>query len=107
TDTGALRKLVRSGPEVNIFFSNAVIREALNNPAIINAVAASKLAEAIVSTPAVKSFMNDPAALKYIIAANPLISSLCANKTLMNALSANPATGRAAARLMPPDQSVK
>ena len=81
------------------FLNNSVVKTALNNPAIVGAVASSKLASKLLSSPAVKGLMEDTNKMNEILTANPNLIPLLTNPNVVNALMQNPETAGALSNL--------
>ena len=87
-----LQNYLSNATVVNNFLGNSVVKAALGNPQVINAVASSSLASAIINSPAMQDMLKNPDSLNNILSANPQIATLMANPNVANALMNNPET---------------
>ena len=74
------------------FMAKPAVQGGMNDPQLVNALASSKLALALMDTPGGKALLNDPAAIGAIAQANPDLVKLLANPAIFNALLQNPKT---------------
>ena len=87
-----LQNYLSNTSAVNTFLGNNVVKAALANPQIINAVASSSLASAIISSPAIQDLIKNPDSINNILASNPQIAMFMADPNIMRALMNNPQT---------------
>ena len=94
-----LQNYLSNTAKVNSFLENSEVKAALANPQIVNTIASSSLAAAIINSPAIQDLMKHPDSLNNMVAANPQIAMLMANPAVMNALMNNPQTAQIAGGL--------
>jgi len=75
-------------PTPMYFINNSAVKAAMSNPAIVNAVATSGLAGALMETPVARQLMNDPKALGDLFNSNPeLVNAFMATPGAMTIMS--------------------
>lgn len=77
---------------VSAFFDRPIVQRGLNNAAVLNAVVSSGLMTSLLNTPGGKAVLNDPAAMREVIASNPQLGQLLMNPNVVNVLIGNPKT---------------
>ena len=95
----ALADYIKNTPATSNFLNNSIVKKALNNPAIVNAIASSKLADTLLSSPAVKGLLEDSNKLNEILDSNPDLLPLLLNPNIMSALAQNPEAASALSNL--------
>ena len=88
----ALANYLKNPRNTSQFMNQSVVRDALNNRAVFNALATSKMVDAMLDTPGGRALLNDPSAVAGIFAANPALAGLVSNPNMLNALMNNPKT---------------
>ena len=91
-NSAALANYLKNPENMNKFMGKEAVQRGINNPQLVNAVATSKLAAALMDTPAGKALLNDPMSIADIIKANPGIIGVLTTPTVLNALIQNPKT---------------
>ena len=94
-DSDALTDYIMNTDAADNFLNNSIVKKALNNPSIVEAVISSKLASKILSSPAVKGLLKDSEKTNKLLSSNPEFMILLANPLIMNALMQNPETASA------------
>ncbi|KAF0127655.1 MAG: hypothetical protein FD189_2508 [Elusimicrobia bacterium] len=73
------------------FINNPVVKAALDNPAVLSAVASSGMIGAMLDTPAAKALMSDPNAVADLVTSNPeLVNLAMQNPQLLSTMMSNP-----------------
>lgn len=88
----ALANYLKNPRNINQFMAKSEVQAALNNKAMFNVLATSKMVDAMMDTPGGRDLLNDPAAVAGIFAANPALAGLLTNPNMLNALMKNPKT---------------
>ncbi len=83
---------LKDGRNVSAFFDRPIVQRGLNNAAVLNAVVSSGLMTSLLNTPGGKAVLNDPAAMREVIASNPQLGQLLMNPNVVNVLISNPKT---------------
>jgi hypothetical protein len=97
----ALAGYLKNPMNTSQFMNKPVVQAGLNNQALFDAVAGSKLAGALLDTPGGKALLNDPSALSDILTANPDMVGVISNPKVLGALTHNPKTAGAVSSIMP------
>ncbi len=97
----ALAGYLKDPRNMSQFMNKPVVQAGLNNQALFDAVAGSKLVGALLDTPGGKGLLNDPSALADVLSANPGLVSVISNPKVLSALMHNPKTAGAAGAIMP------
>ena len=74
------------------FMAKPAVQGGMNDQQLVNALASSKLAAALLDTPGGKELLNDPSAIGAIVQANPGLVGVLSSPAVLNALIQNPKT---------------
>ena len=88
----ALAAYLKNPANMNKFMAKAPVQSGMNNRELVNAVASSKLAGAMLDTPGGKALLKDPSAMADILKANPGLINVLGNPVMIEALMNNPKT---------------
>ena len=91
-NSASLAAYMKNPANLSQFMQKPAVQGGINDPQLVNAVASSKLAGALLDTPGGRALLNDPAAIAGIVQSNPEIVSVLTNPTILNALMQNPKT---------------
>ncbi len=88
----ALSNYLKNPANLSKFMSKAAVKNGVNDGAMVDAVASSKLVGAMLETPGGRGLLDDPQALADIFMANPALASAISNPNILTALMNNPRT---------------
>jgi len=97
----ALANYLKNPKNMSQFMNKPVVQSGLNNQALFDAVAQSKLVNALLDTPGGKGLLNDHMAMADLFASNPDLMNVISNPKVLNALTSNPKTVGAINQIMP------
>lgn len=97
--SASLAAYLKDPKNVSQFMNKPAVQKGINNQQLVDAVATSKLASALLDTPGGKALLNDPAAIAEVVKANPGLVTVLSNPALINALMQNPRTAGLAGQL--------
>jgi hypothetical protein len=98
-DKASLAAYFKDPNNSSAFMNKPAVRNGLNTPAVVDAVASSKLVAALMDTPGAKDLMNDQRAIVEVLNANPALGSVLADPRIIDALRKNPRTAGAVGRM--------
>ncbi len=90
--SASLANYLKNPANLNNFMAKPAVQGGLNDPALVNAAASSKLVGALLDTPGGHALLNDPVSLAGVIQANPGLIDVLKNPNILNALLQNPKT---------------
>jgi len=90
--SASLAAYLKNPANMNKFMGKEVVQRGLNNQQLVNTVATSGIAVALLDTPGGKALLNDPMAIAEILQANPGLVDVLKNPAILNALVSNPKT---------------
>ena len=90
--SASLAAYLKNPANMNKFMGKEVVQRGLNNQQLVNTVATSGLAVALLDTPGGKALLSDPMAIAEILQANPGLVDVLKNPAILNALVSNPKT---------------
>lgn len=88
----ALAAYLKNPANMNKFMAKAPVQRGMNNRELVNAMASSKLAGAMLDTPGGRALLKDPSTMADILKANPGLISVLSNPVVIEALMNNPKT---------------
>lgn len=91
-NSASLANYLKNPANMNKFMGKSVVQSGMNNQGLVNAVATSGLAQALMDTPGGKELLRDPAAIADVLQTNPALVDVLTNPTILNALVSNPKT---------------
>ena len=91
-NAASLSAYLKNPANLSQFVSKPAVQGGMNDQQLVNALASSRLAGALMDTPGGKALLKDPAAITDIINANPGILKVLTTPAVLNALIQNPKT---------------
>lgn len=91
-NSASLANYLKNPANMNKFMGKPVVQKGINDQTLVNTVATSGLAAALLDTPGGKELLRDPAAIAGILQANPGLVDVLTNPAILNALVSNPKT---------------
>lgn len=91
-NSASLAAYLKNPANMNKFMGKEVVQRGINNQQLVNTVATSGIAVALLDTPGGKALLNDPMAIAEILQANPGLVDVLKNPAILNALVSNPKT---------------
>lgn len=90
--SASLANYLKNPANLSKFMAKAPVQRGMDNQDLVNAVASSKLAGAMLDTPGGQALLKDPAALADVLKSNPELGKVLANPVMLSALMNNPKT---------------
>lgn len=91
-NAASLAAYLKNPANLSQFMSKPAVKGGMNDQRLVNALASSKLAGALLDTPGGNALLNDPASIADIVKANPALLGVLTNPAILNALMQNPKT---------------
>lgn len=91
-NAASLSAYLKNPANVSQFMGKPAVRGGMNDRDLVNALASSKLAGALMDTPGGKALLNDPASIADIVKSDPALLGVLTNPAVLNALMQNPKT---------------
>lgn len=91
-NSASLAAYLKNPANMNKFMGKDVVQRGINNQQLVNTVATSGLAVALLDTPGGKALLGDPMAIAEILQANPGLVDVLKNPAILSALVSNPKT---------------
>ena len=88
----SLANYLKNPANMNKFMGKEAVQRGINNQELVNTVATSGIAVALLDTPGGRALLNDPMAIAEILQANPGLVEVLKNPAILNALVSNPKT---------------
>ncbi|MEK7722218.1 MAG: hypothetical protein AAB359_07505, partial [Elusimicrobiota bacterium] len=90
--SSALANYLKNPTNMSKFMGKEAVQRGINNQQLVNAVASSRLAGALLDTPGGRALLSDPRAIAEVLQANPALIDVLMNPAVLNALIQNPKT---------------
>lgn len=97
--SASLAAYLKNPDNLSQFMGKSVVQRGINNQQLVDAVASSKLAGALLDTPGGRALLKDTDAIGEIMRENPAMVNVLTNPVLLNALMQNPKTAEVAAQI--------